>query len=146
MVLTTNHMKAMGARTLQALMALSLVLFMMVPVRAYAADDTIYEKWSDYSAANGTEGVTWNVVANEMDKLIDGAFAAYEQGDSDTAYHYINDCGYYGWYETTGFERTVMGSIGGSRVSEVELAFSTTRSAAKKGGELDEFKYECEHL
>jgi len=114
--------------------------------RAYADDDTIYEKWSDYSSANGTEGVTWNVVADEMDKLIFGAVDAYEKGDSETAYHYINDCGYYGWYETTGFERTVMGSIGGSRVSEVELAFSTTRSTAKKGGTIDEFNEECNNL
>ena len=134
------------ARAMCAFMALSLVLFTMVPCKAFAADDDVYETWADYSAANGTEGVTWNVVANEMDKLIYGAVDAYEAGDADKAYHYINDCGYYGWYETTGFERTVQGAISGSRVSQVELAFSTTRSTAKKGGSLGEFTDECNKL
>ena len=134
---------------LAVIMVLGLVLMMAAPglrALAYAADETIYETWADYSKAEGTDGVTWNVVADEMDKLIYGAYDAYAKGDADTAYHYINDCGYYGWYETTGFERTVMGSIGGGRVSEVELAFSTTRSAAKNGAPLDDFKAECDHL
>ena len=137
-------------RPLALIMALALVLMMAAPglgALAYAAEsDTVYETWADYKAAEGTEGVTWNTVADEMDKLIYGAYDAYANGDADTAYHYINDCGYYGWYETTGFERTVMGSIGGGRVSEVELAFSTTRSAAKNGASLDDFKAECDHL
>ena len=138
-----------ASKLLAVLMTCTLVLMMLSPAlsaRAYADDATIYETWADYSAEHGSDGVTWNIVADEMDKLINGAIAAYEQGDSDTAYHYINDCGYYGWYETTGFERTVMGSIGGSRVSQVELAFSTTRSVAKKSGSLDEFKTECQNL
>ena len=136
-------------KTFAVIICMGLVLMMAAPgisARAYADNDTIYETWADYKAAEGTTGVTWNVVANEMDKLIYGAYDAYVKGDTDTAYHYINDCGYYGWYETTGFERTVMGSIGGGRVSEVELAFSTARSAAKKNVSLDEFMAECEHL
>ena len=138
-----------ASKLLAVLMTCTLVLMMLSPAlsaRAYADDATIYETWADYSAEHGSDGVTWNIVADEMDKLINGAIAAYEQGDSDTAYHYINDCGYYGWYETTGFERTVMGSIGGSRVSQVELAFSTTRSTAKKGGNQEEFNEECNNL
>ena len=137
------------ARLFAAILSLTLVLMMAAPgiaARAYADSDTVYETWASYSAAEGTAGVTWNLVANEMDKLIYGAYDAFEAGDADTAYKYINDCAYYGWYETTGFERTVMGSIGGGRVSEVELAFSTTRSAAKKGVSLEEFKQECDHL
>ena len=136
-------------RPLAVIMALGLLLMMAAPglsALAYAADDPIHETWADYKAAEGTDGVTWNVVADEMDKLIYGAYDAYAKGDAETAYHYINDCGYYGWYETTGFERTVMGSIGGGRVSEVELAFSTTRSAAKNGASLEDFKTECDHL
>ena len=130
------------------LLVFELVMGMASPgfaARAYA-DDTIYETWAAYSEAEGTSGVTWNDVADQIDKLIYGAYDAYEAGDSETAYHYINDCGYYGWYETTGFERTVQGAIGGARVSQVELAFSTTRSTAKKGGSLDEFKSECDNL
>ena len=130
-------------------LSLLLALFMCAPGfvgLAYADDDTIYETWAEYKAANSTDGITWNIVADEMDKLIYGAHDAYVNGDADTAYHYINDCGYYGWYETTGFERTVMGSIGGGRVSTVELAFSTTRSAAKNGASTDEFKSECDAL
>ena len=137
------------AQAFAAMVALTLALSMAAPglaAVAYADDNTIYETWSDYSKANGSDGVTWNTVAKEIDKLIDGAYAAYEKGDRDKAYHYINDCGYYGWYETTGFERTVQGAISGARVSEVELAFSTCRSTAKNGGSLEEFKSECNNL
>ena len=87
-------------RPLAVIMALALVLMMAAPglsTLAYAAEDgPLYETWADYKAAEGTEGVTWNKVADEMDKLIYGAYKAYEKGDADTAYHYINDCGYYG--------------------------------------------------
>ena len=144
-----SSLRAQTSRVLSILFALVLVVPMFAPgltAKAFAASDTIYETWAKYSAAEGTSGVTWNLVADEMDKLIYGAYDAYESGDADTAYKYINDCAYYGWYETTGFERTVMGSIGGGRVSEVELAFSTCRSAAKKGVSNDEFMSECEHL
>ena len=40
----------------------------------------------------------------------------------------------------------MQGAISGSRVSQVELAFSTTRSTAKKGGSLGEFTDECNEL
>ena len=136
--------------SLLSLLAACLLVFTMaspgISAQAFAANDTIYETWADYKAAEGSDGVTWNIVADQIDKLINGAYDAYAAGDTDKAYHYINDCGYYGWYETTGFERTVQGAISGARVSEVELAFSTTRSTAKKGGSLEEFKKECDNL
>ena len=49
----------------------------------------------------------------------------------------MND-GYYGYYETTGFERNTMGYISGARKSEVELQFSAAKSASK-GGTVEEF-------
>ena len=63
----------------------------------------------------------------------------------DAAYDYVNDA-YYGWYETTGFERTAMGYIGNGRKSEVELAFAAPKAVAKKSGSQAEYDAEVDEL
>ena len=66
-------------RSLNTLVALTLVLFMAAPVSAFAADDGDFiRKWSDYEqtqeykdALGNKENATWNMVADAMDKLFD---------------------------------------------------------------------------
>ena len=101
--------------------------------------DNYYATWADYTAAAGLlESVEkWNDVADAMTEVFRTAKAEYAKGDADAAYSCIND-GYYGYYETTGFERNAMGYISGARKSEVELQFSACKSATK-GGTVEEF-------
>ncbi len=92
-----------------------------------------YKDWESYSAAAGFDSSwTWNDVADAMSEVFRTAKAKYAEGDTQGAYDCIND-GYYGYYETTGFERNAMGYISGARKSEVELQFSACKAAAKDG-------------
>ncbi len=92
-----------------------------------------YSTWEEYSADAGiADSWTWNDVADAMTEVFRTAKAKYAEGDTQTAYNCIND-GYYGYYETTGFERNAMGYISGARKSEVELQFSACKSEAKNG-------------
>ena len=133
-------------RSLNTLVALTLVLFMAAPVSAFAADDGDFiRKWSDYEqtqeykdALGNKENATWNMVADAMDNLFEVAKKAYANGDADLAYDAVNQA-YYGYYETTGFERNAMSYIAGSRKTEVENQFSLAKSYAKKGGSVSEF-------
>ena len=98
-----------------------------------------YGTWEEYSKTAGLEtGWTWNNVADAMAEVFRAAKAEYEAGNADVAYDHVND-GYYGYYETTGFERNTMGYISGARKSEVELQFSSAKSAAKSGASKEEF-------
>ena len=97
-----------------------------------------YGTWEEYSAAAGiSSGWTYNNVADAMAEVFKTAKSKYAEGDLNGAYDCIND-GYYGFYETTGFERNTMGYISGARKSEVELQFSACKSETK-GGSEEEF-------
>ena len=101
-------------------------------------NEQYYGTWADYSAAAGfADDWTWNDVADAMTEVFRTAKAKYAEGDMDGAYSCIND-GYYGYYETTGFERNAMGYISGARKSEVELQFSACK-AETKGGTQEAF-------
>ena len=105
---------------------------------AYAATD-YQATWEDYkSTIDESETITWNTVADAMDIVFDAAKELYEAGDAKGAYEAVN-AGYYGYYETTGFERNAMSYISGSRKTEVENQFSLCKSYAKKGGTVQEF-------
>ena len=95
--------------------------------------------WEEYTTAAGLPiNVTkWNEVADAMSEVFRTAKEKYAAGDAEGAYNCINN-GYYGYYETTGFERNTMGYISGARKSEVELQFSACKSATK-GGSVEEF-------
>lgn len=96
-------------------------------------DEKYYGTWEEYSAAAQlTSSWTWNDVADAMTEVFRTAKTKYSEGDTKAAYDCIND-GYYGYYETTGFERNAMGYISGARKSEVELQFSACKSEAKDG-------------
>ena len=108
------------------------------------ADEAYIKTWDDYKAS-GAPAATWNDVADAMSAVLDAGKTAYEGGDADLAYKAVSDA-YYGYYETTGFERVAMGYISGSRKSEMELQFAACKSVAKKGGSTDEFNEQVELL
>lgn len=124
-----------GARTFIVVL---LALFLLIPQAAFA-DTNYLATWEEYKATlDESETITWNTVADAMDIVFDAGKELYEQGDADGAYKAVN-AGYYGYYETTGFERNAMSYISGSRKTEVENQFSLCKSYAKKGGTVEEF-------
>ena len=106
-----------------------------------------YATWAEYSAAAGlSESVEkWNDVADAMSEVFREAKVRFAAGDATGAYNSIND-GYYGYYETTGFERNAMGYISGARKSEVELQFSACKSVTKNNGSIEEFNKQTDIL
>lgn len=88
-------------------------------------------KWEEYIEVNNITAWNWNDAADAIEKVAFHAADLYDAGDMDNAYDYAKAT-YWGYYETTGFERNVMTYISGSRVSAVELQFTTLRKAVKK--------------
>ncbi len=136
-------------RKLIGSLVMVLALVLMLTGVAFA-DEEVYRTWadfkkSDYYAQDLGGKPTWNDIVVEMDKLLEAGKAAFAAGDMDAAYDYVNDA-YYGWYETTGFERTAMGYIGNGRKSEVELAFAAPKAVAKQGGSQAEYDAEVDEL
>ena len=112
---------------------------------ADAANETGYYKtWAEYTEANGMTSWNWNDAADAIEIVIHHAVDLYEAGDSE-AYEYAKAT-YWGYYETTGFERNVMTYISGARVSAVELQFTTFRKAVKKDLGLDTVREEGQKL
>ncbi len=119
-------------------------LFVGVSQTTYATEsDTYYATWDAYSEAGGSSN-TWNEIADAMDDVFDYGVTLFAAGDRDGAYKVVND-GYYGWYETTGFERNVNGFISGSRVTQVELQFKNCKNIATNGTQ-EEFETEIANL
>ena len=132
-----------------------IMLSCMLPLGAFAAgngDDgaEYYMSYKKYKAAedpDGTKTVTYNEITDQISNLLEEGMRRYtsgaEEGGEDGYYKpFSNAYGF--WYETSGFEKTVMGYISGSRVTEVELQFSTMRksvsnkeSAETVRGEVD---------
>ena len=140
------------ARIFSVIVALSMALFMLAPAAAYAADDGFIRTWKEYEktqeyadALGDKEAPTWNMVADAMDNLFEASKTYYADGDAEKAYDAVNQA-YYGYYETTGFERNAMSYIAGSRKTEVENQFSLAKSYAKKGGAVEEFTQAVEGL
>ena len=139
-------MKAI-ARKFYIIMALVCVItFAGAPVVGYAAEDgTYYMKWEEYVEENGIKSWNWNDAANAIDIIINHAIDLYEKGENDEAYTYAKAT-YWGYYETTGFERNVMTYISGARVSSVELSFTNFRKSIKKDLGIDTVKEEGANL
>ncbi len=133
--------RTLGARFLVLLTALSMLV---LGARSVAADTEYLATWDEWKAS-GAAAVTWNDVAAAMDTVIDAAEEMYAAGDADGAYKTIQNA-YYGYYETTGFERIAMGYISGARKSEMELQFAAAKAVAKAGGPREDFNAECETL
>lgn len=118
---------------------LAVLILLSSSITAFASADYI-ESWNAWKAA-GKPAAAWNDVSDAMDQCFSAAASLYESGDKDAAYKAIN-AAYYNYYEVTGFERTAMGHIAGSRKTEVELQFSKAKTVTKKDGTLDELKTE----
>ena len=108
------------------------------------AEGEYYATWKE-DQASGKPAKTWDDVANAMDTVFEHAKELYKTGDSKGAYDSVNH-GYYGYYETTGFERLTLGKISGARKSEVELQFAACKAVTKNGGSTDEFDKEVDKL
>ena len=137
MKLTKRHMTMLGVAVL-------LMLFAVTPSMNAFAEGDYYATWDEYKQSGNPTGL-WNDVADAMDVVFDESVNKFTNGDLEGAYKCVND-GYYGYYETTGFERIAMGYIAGSRKTEVELQFSACKAVAKKGGTLESFEAEIETL
>lgn len=131
-------------KVITVLLSLIICITMLFPA-VVQAEGTYYATWEEYTAGTGLENATWNHVVDAMEQVLDTAVDTYEAGDADGAYKGINDA-YYGYYETTGFERVAMGYISGARKSEMELQFSACKSVTKNNGSTDEFEAEVDTL
>ena len=108
-----------------------LLVFSMAGFSALADDGTYYLTWDEYKEANGIETWNYNDQAAVIAAVANHAVELYAAGETDEAYEYAKAT-YWGYYEVSGFERNTMNYISGSRVSEVELAFTTLRKSIKK--------------
>ena len=95
------------------------------------AEEQYYLTWDEYKEATGTESWNYNDQAAVITDVANYAVQLYADGDADQAYEYAKAT-YWGYYEVSGFERNTMNYISGSRVSEVELAFTNFRKTIKK--------------
>ncbi len=86
-----------------ALAALTLVAFAACAL----AEGEVFKTWEEYEAANGITSMNYETAADAIDTVIDHAVALYDAGESKDAYEYAKAT-YWGYYETTGFERNVM--------------------------------------
>lgn len=145
--------KTVSLKRVLSLFAVLLVILSSFSVTAFAktitldsfdglTDETYYDTYTACVEAEPDRTWTWNDVADAIDICIAYGIQAFEDGDLDAAYDYIND-GYYGWYEITGMERVVQSYVSGARVNVIEMQFSAAKSVAKKGGTLEDFQTEC---
>ena len=143
---SSTHATPRSHKTLAALFATFLLcLSFALPGEALAKIE-YFRTYKEAKEALGEEELnTWNKIVDQMDLCLDAGKEAFAEGDMDLAYQAVNDA-YYGWYETTGFERTAMGYIGNGRKSEVELAFAAPKAVAKKGGNQADYDAEVEEL
>ena len=111
-------------------LTLSLLLAVLLAIPAFAAEG-YYLTWDEYQAAKGIDNWNYNDQAAVIAEVANHAVELYAAGEKDEAYEYAKAT-YWGYYEVSGFERNTMNYISGSRVSEVELGFTTLRKAIKK--------------
>ena len=112
---------------LRILLVVLAVLTITSSVAFAEGEDEYYLTWEEYITANEIESWNWNDAADAIEIIANHAIELYEAGDQETAYEYAKAT-YWGYYETTGFERNTMTRIAG-RVSQVELAFTNLRKA-----------------
>ena len=112
-----------------AFLAVLVVLSVAAPIAL--ADGSYYLTWDEYKEANNVSVWDYNDQAAAIAEVANHAVELYAAGETDEAYEYAKAT-YWGYYEVSGFERNTMNYISGSRVSEVELAFTTLRKAIKK--------------
>ena len=121
-----------SAKRLAALLlAALLVMSLAGPAALAAGAEGYYLTWDEYKEANQITSWNYNDQAAVIAAVANHAVELYAAGNLDEAYEYAKAT-YWGYYEVSGFERNTMNYISGSRVSEVELAFTTLRKSIKK--------------
>ena len=147
----------------KATFAVLLALLMMlcsglVPMRALAEDSgdgsdaAYYLSYKKYAAATNSDGsrqITYTEVSDQISNLLEEGYRRYTSGvekDGDDGYYkpFTNSYGF--WYETSGFEKTVMGYISGARVTEVELHFSNMKKAVNDNADAATVRKEIDEL
>ena len=124
--------------------ALLMTLVLLIPATSVYAEEAYYPTFAKYQEA-GQPSDNWVQIADAMDVVFDKAIEHFEAGNYQDAYDCVND-GYYGYYETTGFERLILGYVSGARKSEVELQFSACKAVAKNKGTMEDFVAEIDVL
>ena len=132
-------------RLLYTSMALTVLIISILSTTAFAVTQQYYKTWEEYAEANEIDSRNWHIVADAVDIIIERAAELYEAGDTKEAYEYAKAT-YWGYYETTGFERNTMTYISGSRVSQVELQFTSFRKAVKNDDGIDAVREEGKKL
>ena len=87
--------------------------------------------------------------SSQISALLEEGMRRYTGGakkDGDDGYYKPFSNAYGFWYETSGFEKTVMGYISGSRVTEVELQFSTMRKSVSNNESAETVRSEVDTL
>ena len=130
-------------RILSMLMLLA-VLASFFTVSAYAEGE-IPLTWAEYVEANGITEWNWNDAADAIEAVANRAVELYEAGENAEAYNYAKAT-YWGYYETTGFERNTMTRISGARVSQVELGFTNFRKSIKKDNGIEAVTEQANNL
>ena len=134
-----------------ALLLMALGMFSSA-AQAAGSDSTYYLSYKKYVEAENPDGsktVTYNDITDQISNLLQEGLRRYKSGadrDGDEGYYkpFTNSYGF--WYETSGFEKTVMGYISGARVNEVELQFSNMKKAVNNNKSYDEVKAEVDTL
>ena len=101
------------------------------PACAQEEETQAYLTWEEHKEANGISSWDYNVMAQAIAGVANHAYELYVAGEKEEAYEYAKAT-YWGYYETSGFERNTMNYISSSRVSQVELGFTTLRKSIKK--------------
>ena len=141
-------------RYMRLLITIAAVLCLF-SVTAFAAEgeaSQFYLSYKKYVAAENPDGsktITYNDIAEQISNLLEEGVRRYEAGvayEGDDGYYkpFTNSYGF--WYETSGFEKTVMGYISGARVNEVELQFSNMKKAVNNKASVDEVRTEVDAL
>ncbi len=146
--------RSLAKKVLCILLAVGAVCFSLFA--AYAADTggggefyLSYKKYVEAQNPDGTKTVTYNDITDQIANLLAEGLRRYEAGaerEGDDGYYkpFTNSYGF--WYETSGFEKTVMGYISGARVNEVELQFSNMKKAVNSGADVAAVKAEVDTL
>ena len=129
------------------LVVLAIIATLMFAMHVSVFADTSYPAtWKEFSSENSPAGEqwTWNEVVDAITDVLNSGEELMQSGDTEGARKAGSDA-YYGYYETTGFER-IMNGVSGARVSQVELAFANVQTVAKSGGTYDEYVQACDDL
>ena len=138
-----------------SLLAVLIIFVSMFSRTVYAADGgdaDYYLSFKKYKTAvnpDGSKTITYNDITDQISNLLNEGIRRYEAGveyDGDEGYYkpFTNSYGF--WYETSGFEKTVMGYISGARVNEVELQFSNMKKAVNNGESVERVSEEVKTL